>query len=121
MLELRRSGFSEDEIRSHGNELMQNSQQSTAKSLKEHFILERIAEEEKVEDRPEDYDAEIALIAQQSGENPRRVRAQLEKRNLMDTLAEPDHRAEGDRSDSRRCQVQGRALQARNDEFGSPR
>jgi trigger factor len=86
VLELRRSGFGEDEIRSHGNELMQNSQQSTAKSLKEHFILERVAEDEKVEDLPEDYDAEIALIAQQSGENPRRVRAQLEKRNLMDTL-----------------------------------
>ena len=79
VLELRRSGFSEDEIRAHGNELMQNSQQSTAKSLKEHFILERIAEKEGVEDAPADYDAEIALIAQQSGENPRRVRAQLEK------------------------------------------
>jgi trigger factor len=86
ILELRRSGFSEDEIRQHGNELLQNSRQSTARSLKEHFILERIAEEEKIEDLSEDYDVEIALIARQSGESPRRVRAQLEKRNLMDTL-----------------------------------
>ncbi|OYV78441.1 MAG: hypothetical protein B7Z73_19790 [Planctomycetia bacterium 21-64-5] len=54
--------------------------------MKEHFILERIAEEEKIEEQPEDYDMEIARIAQQSGESPRRVRAQLEKRNLMDTL-----------------------------------
>jgi trigger factor len=86
ILELRRSGFSESEIRSHGNELTQNSRQSTARALKEHFVLERIAEEEKVADEPDDYDHEIELIAQQSGETPRRIRAQLEKRNLMDTL-----------------------------------
>ena len=86
VLELRRSGFSDKEIQAHVNELHQNSQRATAKALKEHFILERIAEEEKIEDNPDDYDLEISLIAQQSGESPRRVRAQLEKRNLMDTL-----------------------------------
>lgn len=86
VLELRRSGFSDNEIRLHENELRQNSRINTARSLKEHFILERIAEDEKIEDEAKDYDTEIALIAQQSGESPRRVRAQLEKRNLMDTL-----------------------------------
>lgn len=86
VLELRRSGFSEDEIRAHQNELRQNVLVNTAASLKEHFILEKIAEEEKIEDTPEDYDAEIKLIAQQSGESVRRVRAQLEKRDLMDIL-----------------------------------
>jgi trigger factor len=86
VLELRRSGFSDDEIRAYGNELMQNSQKETAKSLKEHFVLEKIAEEEKIEDLPEDYDTEVALIAKQSGENPRRVRAQIEKRGLLDAL-----------------------------------
>ena len=60
--------------------------QSTARALKQHFILERIAEEEKIEDLPEDYDQEISLIAQQSGETPRRVRARIEKQGLMDTL-----------------------------------
>jgi trigger factor len=86
VLELRRSGFSEEEIRAHSNELRQNAMQGTAAALKEHFILEKIAEEEKIEDAPEDYDAEIKLIAQQSGESARRVRAQLEKRDLMDIL-----------------------------------
>ncbi|HVA50363.1 MAG TPA: trigger factor [Pirellulales bacterium] len=86
LLELRSSGFSDNEIRLHENELRQNSRVNTARALKEHFILERIAEEEKIEEQPEDYDMEIARIAQQSGESPRRVRAQLEKRNLMDTL-----------------------------------
>ena len=80
------SGFSDEEIRAYANELRQNSQASTAKALKEHFILERIAEDEKIEAEPNDYDMEIALIAAQSGENPRRVRARLEKQDLMDTL-----------------------------------
>lgn len=86
VLELRRSGFSDEEIRLHENELRQNSRVNTARSLKEHFILERIAEDQKIEDLPDDYDDEIKLIAKQSGESPRRVRAQLEKRGLMDTL-----------------------------------
>lgn len=59
---------------------------STARSLKEHFILEKIAEAENVADSPADYDTEIRAIAEQSGESPRRVRASLERRGLMDVL-----------------------------------
>jgi trigger factor len=59
---------------------------STARALKEHFILERIAEDEKIEAEPDDYDTEIDLIADQTDETPRRVRARLEKKGLMDTL-----------------------------------
>jgi trigger factor len=86
VMELRRSGFSEAEIRARENQLRQNSAASTATALKEHFILERIAEEEKIDVDDGDYDKEIFLIAAQSGESPRRVRAQLEKRGLMDVL-----------------------------------
>ena len=86
VMELRRSGFSEAEIRARENQLRQNSAASTATALKEHFILERIAEEEKIDVEDGDYDKEIFLIAAQSGESPRRVRAQLEKRGLMDVL-----------------------------------
>lgn len=86
VLELRRSGFNENEIRAHANELMQNSKQSTAKALKEHFVLEKLAETEKIDAEPADYDDEIKLIAEQSGESVRRVRAQIEKRGMMDTL-----------------------------------
>jgi trigger factor len=86
VMELRRSGFSEVEIRARENQLRQNSTTSTAVALKEHFILERIAEEEKIDADEADYDKEIFLIAAQSGESPRRVRAQLEKRGLMDVL-----------------------------------
>jgi trigger factor len=86
VMELRRSGFSEVEIRARENLLKQNSKASTATALKEHFILERIAEEEKIDVAEGDYEKEIFLIAMQSGESPRRVRAQLEKRGLMDVL-----------------------------------
>jgi trigger factor len=86
VMELRRSGFSEAEIRARENQLRQNSAAATATALKEHFILERIAEEEKIDVDDGDYETEILLIAAQSGESPRRVRAQLEKRGLMDVL-----------------------------------
>jgi len=86
VMELRRSGFSESEIRARENLLKQNSKATTATALKEHFILERIAEEEGIDVAEGDYEKEIFLIAMQSGESPRRVRAQLEKRGLMDVL-----------------------------------
>jgi len=86
ILELRRSGFDDDSIRRHVNELRQSVMASTAKALKEHFILERIAEDQSIADTAADYDEEIRAIAAQSGESPRRVRASLENRGLMDVL-----------------------------------
>ncbi len=53
--------------------------------FKEHFILERIAEDEKLEAVPADYDTEIDLIADQADETPRRVRPAW-KRRADDTL-----------------------------------
>jgi trigger factor len=86
ILELRRSGFDDDSIRRYVNELRQSAMASTARALKEHFILEKIAEESSISDAPADYDEEIRAIAAQSGESPRRVRASLERRGLMDVL-----------------------------------
>ena len=86
VMELRRSGFSEAQIRARENDLRQNSMQATAAALKEHFILERIAEEESVAAEEADFEREIFLMAMQSGDSPRRVRAQIEKRGLMDVL-----------------------------------
>ena len=66
--------------------LRQNSRISTARALKEHFILERIAEEQEIDADEADYDAEIGVIARQTNDTPRRVRARLEKRGSMDVL-----------------------------------
>ena len=86
VMELRRSGYPENAILSEINYLRQNSRATVAQSLKEHFVLEKIAEEEKVEDTAKDYEVEIAMIAAQSNTTPRRVRAQIEKQGSMDLL-----------------------------------
>jgi trigger factor len=70
----------------HVNTLRQNSAKTTATALKEHFILERIAEDEELEASDDDYDTEVAMMAMQSGDSPRSVRARIEKRGLMDAL-----------------------------------
>ena len=86
VMELQRSGYTDEMIMPQINFLRQNSKAATAQALKEHFILEKIAEVESVEAEDVDYDTEIMLIAAQQGETPRRVRAQLEKRGEMDIL-----------------------------------
>ncbi len=87
MLELEAAGFSDEVIQEHTNQLQRNTLQHTATAMKEHFILERIADEEKVDVKePDDYDAEIDLIAEQEGIPARRIRARLEKRGEMDAL-----------------------------------
>ncbi|MEM8672056.1 MAG: trigger factor [Planctomycetota bacterium] len=86
VLELRRSGFDEDAIRRYVNASKQNAQASTEAALREHFILEQIAEEESVDADEGDYEAEVQLIAQQSDMPARRVRARLEKQGQMDAL-----------------------------------
>ena len=86
VLELRRNGFDEDSIRRFVNTSRQNAQASTEAALREHFILEQIAEEQKIDATEEDYEAEIELIAQQSDMPARRVRARLEKQGQMDSL-----------------------------------
>jgi trigger factor len=86
ILELRRNGYSDAEILSQKNFLRQNSAMETAQALKEHFILEKIAEVEKIDATEEDFIQEIGLIALQSNTSPRRVKAQLEKAGEMDIL-----------------------------------
>ena len=61
--------------------------QSTAAALKEHFVLQKIAETEKIEIEDADIDAEIDRIADQTGESPRKVRARMEKEDLIEALA----------------------------------
>jgi len=86
VMELRSSGFNDDAIQQHINEIRRNSQQATATALKEHFVLERIAEEEQIEATEAEFEATIAAIAQQQDESPRRVRARIEKRGAMDSI-----------------------------------
>ena len=86
ILELQSSGFSNDEIRMYINRIQQDMLGNTAKSLKEHFILERIAEEKELDVSPQELDLHIELLARQQNVSTRRVRARLEKQGDMDAL-----------------------------------
>lgn len=86
MLELQRSGFNQEQINSYLNASRMNARESTVRALREHFVLEKIAEDLEVEPTAEDYDKEIDLIAEQSDSSPRRVRARLEKSGQMDAI-----------------------------------
>jgi trigger factor len=87
VMEMRSAGMSDDEISAQMRLLQQDVIASTALALKEHFVLQKIAEMEKIEVKEEDIDAEIERLAAQHDEAPRRVRAQLEKEDMMDSLA----------------------------------
>ncbi len=86
VMELQAAGFSNDAIQAHANALTRRSLGYTETALKEHFILERIADDEKIDADEADYDREIDLIAEQSHQSPRRVRARLEKNGELDSL-----------------------------------
>jgi trigger factor len=87
VMEMQEAGMSEDEIRGRERLMMQDVYRSTALALKEHFVLQKIAEVEKLEVNDEDINDEIERLAEQEGESPRRVRARLEKDDLLETLA----------------------------------
>ncbi|HEY8505299.1 MAG TPA: trigger factor [Gemmataceae bacterium] len=87
VMEMRNAGMSEDQIRARSRLLSQDVLRSTAAALKEHFVLQKIAEVEKIEITDDDIDDEIERIAARSGESPRRVRARLEKEDMIEVLA----------------------------------
>ena len=87
IMEMRSEGLSENEITGRLRLLQQDIYQSTALALKEHFVLQKIAEVEKIDIDEDDIEDEIERIAQQQGESPRRVRARLEKEDMMEALA----------------------------------
>lgn len=86
VIEMRSSGFSEQEIQARENLLRQNVLAKTESLLKEHFILERIAEDQEIEADTTDYDLEVTRIAMQQNDSPRRVRARLERSGQIDSL-----------------------------------
>jgi len=86
VLELRSSNFSEQQILAYENQIRQNIYQITAKSLKEHFILEKIADIQNIEASQEELTQEVMMIAMQSGDSPRRIMAHLEKTGQLDLL-----------------------------------
>ncbi|MDB4680228.1 MAG: trigger factor [Planctomycetaceae bacterium] len=86
MLEMQQAGYTTQQVRSRENEMRQKAVSETRQALKEHFVLDKIAEAEEIEVTPSDIESEIFMMAMQSGENPRRVRARLQKSGMIDNL-----------------------------------
>ncbi|MBD3673328.1 MAG: trigger factor [Planctomycetaceae bacterium] len=86
MLEMQQAGYTTQQIRSRENEMRQKAVSETRQALKEHFVLDKIAETEEIEVTPSDIESEIFMMAMQSGENPRRVRARMQKSGMIENL-----------------------------------
>jgi trigger factor len=87
IMEMQQAGMSENDIRAQVRLLEQDVLRNTELALKEHFVLQKIAEVEKLDINEDDLNDEIDRIAAQNDESPRRVRARLEKDDLMEALA----------------------------------
>ena len=86
IMEMRADGMSDVEIQKRTRVLEQDILQMTAMTLKEHFVLQKIAEKEDIDVDEDDITAEIERMADQSEESPRKVRARLEKEDMMEAL-----------------------------------
>jgi trigger factor len=86
ILEMQQAGYTPPEIRARENELRQQSVSTTRTAMKEHFVLDRIATTEGIEVGEADIEMEIMMMAFQSGETPRRLRARLVKSGVIENL-----------------------------------
>jgi len=86
VVELSQAGYTEEDIRNEVNRLRQQAVANTAYFMKERFLIEKIAENEKIEVAEDDIDAGIEELAERFSESPRRVRARLERDGLIDSF-----------------------------------
>lgn len=84
---LRQSGLSGADIRAREAEIRANAHERTLRSLKEFFLLSKVAEAEDLTVDDDDMELEIERLAERNDESPRRIRARIEKEGLADTLA----------------------------------
>ncbi|MGO9600617.1 MAG: trigger factor [Isosphaeraceae bacterium] len=86
IMELRQEGRSDSDIKAQEAEIRANAHEMTRRSLKEFFILARIADAADIKVEPEDLELEIEAMAERSDESVRRIRARIEKEGLSDAL-----------------------------------
>ena len=85
-LELQSEGFTKEDIQARLNQLQREAAKSVDRLLREHFVLEQLAEQEGIDASEEDLEREVIRIAEQTDESPRRVRARIEQENAWDVL-----------------------------------
>jgi trigger factor len=87
VMEMKEAGMTDDDIRGRQRLLEQDVLRSTALALKEHFVLQKIVELEKIEVSDDEINLEIERLADLEKSTPRRVRARFEKEDLLEILA----------------------------------
>ena len=85
--QLKEEGLTESGIRARESEIRANAHETTLRTLKEFFILAKIADAESIKVEDADLDQEIDAIASRTGDSIRRVRSRLEKEGAADMLA----------------------------------
>lgn len=85
-IEMQSAGMTQDEVNGKLRLMQQDVIKSTTLALKEHFVLQKIAEDEKLVVNDDDIDAEINRMADRSAESPRKVRARLEREDMLEAL-----------------------------------
>jgi trigger factor len=86
VMELRQGGFTDEQIRASEARLRADAHASTLRSLKEFFLLAKIAEAESIEVKDDDLEDAIEAMAAESDESTRRVRARIEKEGLAEAI-----------------------------------
>lgn len=86
VLEMSQAGFTREQIAARENEIRQNAIETTRQALKEHFVLDRIATEENIDCEDADIEHELMMMAFQSGEPVRRIRARMVKNGMIENM-----------------------------------
>ncbi|HEU5118778.1 MAG TPA: trigger factor, partial [Isosphaeraceae bacterium] len=73
--EMKQAGIDSNQIRAREAEVRANAHEQTLRSLKEFFLLAKIADAEDLKVEDSDFELEIATIAARTGESPRRIRS----------------------------------------------
>ena len=85
--QLKEEGLTESGIRARESEIRANAHETTLRSLKEFFILSKIADAEAIKVEDGDFDDEIEAHALRNGASVRRVRSPIEKEGMSDAIA----------------------------------
>ena len=82
-LDLMQRGVSQERLEANIEKLREGAADESAKELKTFFVLQKLAEETKVEVGEGELNSRIAMIALQRGERPEKVKQQMAKQGNM--------------------------------------
>jgi trigger factor len=86
VVQLKREGMSDDDIRAHEAQIRANAHETTLRSLKELLLLSKIGDAEGIQVDDDDLALEIETMAARTGESVRRIRSRVEKEGGSDSL-----------------------------------